>query len=623
MSTAKSILLIEDDHEQALLFKEFLALSAEEQCQFIHKDTLSHGLEHLKTNTPDAILLDLHLPDSKGLETLDTVCAQTSNIPVVVLSNTADKGIALDAVKRGAQDYLLKETISGPILSRVLCYAIERQQLNNALLGQKEDLSRVLSSITDSVWSADIVEGKVVYRYYSPVVERITGYPREYFMSGLEAWSEIIHPEDRELFLSKVEQEILGEIVKHEYRIVRADGEERWIAGTTSPTLGTDGTVIHLDGVVSDITERHKSTEALRQQSRQQAAAARFSQLALVEHDLQTLMDEATSLAAKTLNVEYTKVLKLLPDKKRLLLCSGIGWKPGLVGQRMVDAGKKSQAGYTLLTERPIIVTDFQTEDRFTSPSLLAEHNIISGISATIPGEEKNWGIFGVHTSRPRNFTSDEIYFISTLANTLGSSIAHHETMKALQASENQHRTMFETTKEGIIITAPDSTILSVNPAAVAMLGYNDPAGLIGTSSAFLYQNPQDREPIFKTLIKNGYVNDLEVAFKKADGTPFYALISAVVHKDEKGNPLQLEGFFIDITKRKEIEENLELFANATEQTADSVIITDTQGVITYVNHAFEQMTGYSQREALGKRPSILKSDKHKKQFFETLWGTI
>ncbi|MBT3338893.1 MAG: PAS domain S-box protein, partial [Anaerolineae bacterium] len=623
MDTEKSILLIEDDHEQALLFKELLSLSTEEQCQFVHQDTLSRGLAHLKTNTPDAILLDLHLPDSQGLETLDKVCAQVSYIPIVVLSSTGGKEIALDAVKRGAQDYLLKETISGPILSRVLCYAIERQQLNNALLGQKEDLSRVLSSITDSVWSADIIEGKVVYRYYSPAVERITGYPREYFMSGLEAWSEIIHPEDREQFLNKVKQEILGEAVKHKYRIVRADGEERWVAGTTSPTLGTDGTVIHLDGIVSDMTERHFVTEALRQQSLQQAAVADFGQRALIENDLQALMDEATSLAANILNIEYTKILKLLSDNTRLLLCSGIGWKSGLVGYGIVDAEKKSQAGYTLLTDEPVTVTDFQTEKRFSAPSLLTDHGVASGISVNIPGSKKPWGVFGVHASQTRNYTSDEIHFISALANTLGSSIAHHEIMKALQASENQHRTMFETTKEGIIITAPDSTILSVNPAAVAMLGHNDPAGLIGTSSAFLYQNPQDREPIFKTLIKNGYVNNLEVAFKKADGTPFYVLISAVVHKDEKGNPRQLEGFFVDITKRKEAEENLELFANATEQTADSVIITDTQGIITYVNRAFEKMTGYSQREAIGQRPSLLKSDKHKKKFFETLWDTI
>jgi PAS domain S-box-containing protein len=623
MKTPKNILLIENNLEQALLFKELLSLSAKEQCQFIHKDTLSLGLEHLKTNTPDAILLDLNLPDSKGLETLDKVCALTSSIPVVVLSDSADKGIALEAVKRGAQDYLLKEIISGPILSRVLCYAIERQQLNNALLKQDEDLSRVLSSITDSIWSAEITEGKVVYRYYSPVVERITGYPREYFMSGLEAWTEIVHPEDKELFLSKVEQEILGEIVKHQYRIVRADGEERWISGTTSPTLGTDGTVVHLDGIVSDITERHKSTEALRQQSRQQAAVAHFGQRALVEHDLQALMDEATSLAADILNIEYTKVLKLLPDKTRLLLCSGIGWKPGLIGYRTVEVEKKSQAGYTLLTDKPVTVTDFQTEKRFAAPSLLTDHGVASGISVSIPGAEKPWGVFGTHASQPRIFTSDEIHFISSLANALGFAIAHNEATNSLKASETEHRTLFETTREGIIIADANNNITSLNPAATTMLGYSSAEELVGTSTTELYLDTEDREVVFKALIENGYVHDLELTLKKSDGTSLYGLGSAVIHKDEKGNILRTEGFFTDITKRKKSEEDLKLFSNAADQTADSVIITDTQGIITYVNHAFEEMTGYSQREVIGQRPSLLKSDKHKKQFFETLWNTI
>jgi PAS domain S-box-containing protein len=623
LKAEKRILLIEDDHEQALLFKQLLSLSVENECQITHKDTLAHSLEYLRKNTPNAILLDLDLSDNRGLEALDKVRAQAHGIPIVVLSDLERKETALEAIKRGAQDYLHKNTLTGPILSRVMCYAIERQELSNALLQQQENLGRVLGSITDSVWSADIIEGELNYQYYSPVVEQITGYPREHFMSGLEAWSQIVHPEDRELFLNKVKQEFLGEIVEHKYRIIRADGQVRWVSGKTSPTLGADNTVVHLNGIISDITEHHEATELLHQQSIQQAAVANFSQQALIEHDLQTLMDEATSLAAKVLNVEYTKVLKLLSDNKQLLLCSGVGWKPGLVGHRKVDAGKKSQAGYTPLTEKPIIITDFQTEDRFTSPPLLAEHNVVSGISVGIPGGEKNWGIFGVHTSELRNYTSDEIHFISALANTLGSAIAHQNTIKALQSRETQYRTLFETTKEGIIISTPDSTILSINPAAAAMLGYDEPADLIGTSSTLLYQNPKSREPMIKSLMENGYFYDRELVLKKADGTRLHALASAVMKKDEQGNPAQLEGFFVDITKRKEAEENLILFANAAEQTADSVIITDTQGVITYVNHAFEELTGYSQREAIGERPSLLKSDKHNQAFFETLWKTI
>ncbi len=623
MKTEKRILLIENDHEQALLFKKLLSLDSEEECQITHKDTLSLGLEHLRAIPPDAVLLDLNLPDSKGLEALDKVCTQTPRVPVVVLSSSGGEEIALEAVKRGAQDYLLKETISGPILSRVLCYAIERQQLSNALLEQQKDLGRVLGSISDCIWSADIIEGELSYQYYSPVVEQITGYPREHFMSGLGAWTEIVHPEDKELFQNKVKQEILGDIVEHKYRIIRANGEVKWVSGKTSPTLDTDGTVIHLDGIVSDITEHHEATELLHQQSRQQAAIAHFGQQALLERNIQTLMDEATSLAADTLNIEYTKILKLLPDKTSLLLCSGIGWKPGLVGYGTVEAEKKSQAGYTLLTEEPIVVTDFRTEKRFVAPALLTDHGVASGISVSIPGSEKPWGVFGVHASLPRNFTADEIHFILSLANTLGSAIAHHSTIKALQVSETQYRGLFETTKEGIIISTPDSTILSANPAAAEMLGYDKPADLIGASSTLLYQNPKNRESIIKSLTENGYFYDRELVLKKADGTRLHALASAVMKKDEQGNPVQLEGFFVDITKRKESEENLTLFANAAEQTADSVIITDTQGVITYVNHAFEELTGYSQREAIGQRPSLLKSDKHNKAFFETLWKTI
>jgi len=78
-----------------------------------------------------------------------------------------------------------------------------------------------------------------------------------------------------------------------------------------------------------------------------------------------------------------------------------------------------------------------------------------------------------------------------------------------------------------------------------------------------------------------------------------------------------------DITKRKLAEEELRKRSNAVEQTADSVVITDTNGVIEYVNPAFEKITGYRRKEVIGHTPRILKSGKHKSVFYKQLWDTI
>jgi len=101
---------------------------------------------------------------------------------------------------------------------------------------------------------------------------------------------------------------------------------------------------------------------------------AELGQKALRTKSAQSLLDEAVVLIAKTLEIEYCKVLELLPDHKSLLLRSGVGWKEGLVGRITIGTGTDSQAGFTLLSDQPVVVEDLRNERRFNGPPLLHEH---------------------------------------------------------------------------------------------------------------------------------------------------------------------------------------------------------------------------------------------------------
>jgi DNA-binding response OmpR family regulator len=134
MSTdVMSVLLIEDDPDDVLLVKESLAEISLGKIKLEYTGRLSRGLIELSSHHYDVVLLDLNLPDSRGLETLKTVIKSYPKIPVVVLSGLADDATTLEAVRRGAQDYLVKGEISGPMLVRVLRYAIERKQAEAVL----------------------------------------------------------------------------------------------------------------------------------------------------------------------------------------------------------------------------------------------------------------------------------------------------------------------------------------------------------------------------------------------------------------------------------------------------------------------------------------------------------
>ncbi len=117
---------------------------------------------------------------------------------------------------------------------------------------------------------------------------------------------------------------------------------------------------------------------------RQQEVVADLGQQALETGDIDQLMHDASVAVADTLDVEYCEVLELLPDGDEVLLRQGVGWQSGLVGTARVPTDRDSQAGYTLLSEEPVIVDDLERETRFSGPDLLIDHDVVSGSSVVI-----------------------------------------------------------------------------------------------------------------------------------------------------------------------------------------------------------------------------------------------
>ena len=122
------ILLVEDDLAEARLLREVLKSFHDERFQLIHVKRLLEAKKHLQQEQYDAILLDLTLPDSVGLNSLQEINQLAPSVPIVVLTNNSDEQLALTAVREGAQDYLIKRKINVEGLVRSLQYAIERKR---------------------------------------------------------------------------------------------------------------------------------------------------------------------------------------------------------------------------------------------------------------------------------------------------------------------------------------------------------------------------------------------------------------------------------------------------------------------------------------------------------------
>jgi signal transduction histidine kinase len=126
-STLK-ILLIEDNLAEARLLQEFIKLTKSQNFSLVHVQKLQDGIKQLNSEKYDVILLDLTLSDSQGLSSIPQLLQQNPSNPIIVLTNTNDEELAIEAVRQGAQDYLVKRHVNPDTLVRSVRYAIERKQ---------------------------------------------------------------------------------------------------------------------------------------------------------------------------------------------------------------------------------------------------------------------------------------------------------------------------------------------------------------------------------------------------------------------------------------------------------------------------------------------------------------
>jgi len=300
----------------------------------------------------------------------------------------------------------------------------------------------------------------------------IIGYNKQEVIKSLDIF-DLIHPNDQTIFSKGIKEVMEGKLVKNiEYRFKKKNGTYIQLSTNQAPVSNQENKIIGILCVSEDLTKSRKTEQFIENHIHRQALIAKFGLETITEKNIDISFKRATSLLAKILNVEFTKVLEILPDKKFLKLRVGVGWHKGLVGNATVENNKNSQAGYTLLKTTPVIVENLKTETRFFAPKLLADHDVISGMSVIIQGKDSPFGILGVHTSKHRIFSKDDINFLQSIANVLASVIVRDSAEKDLRKSEEKYRMLTEQSLLGTLIIANDKIVFA-NKGISNILGFS------------------------------------------------------------------------------------------------------------------------------------------------------
>jgi PAS domain S-box-containing protein len=315
------------------------------------------------------------------------------------------------------------------------------------------------------------------YTIWNPAMERIFGV-RQSEVIGRYAFD--LFPFLKEIGEDRYFCEVLegGSVIARDrsYRIPELD-REGFYEGYYSPLRGESGSIIGGLAIIREITDRKRAEEALqnahdqleirvqertrelaaaneilkaeinerklvedalKSRARQQAAVAKLGQQALSGMDLDDLLDEASAIVSRCLDVEYSQVLELLPDGKTLVLRAGRGWKDGVVGHATLSIETESPSGFTLYSNEPLIIEGLNAEKDLNLPPFFEDHKITSGMSVIIFGHDYPFGVLGAYTTTKRRFTREDINFLQATANVIAMAIERKQSEKDLAAVKDE-----------------------------------------------------------------------------------------------------------------------------------------------------------------------------------------
>jgi two-component system, cell cycle sensor histidine kinase and response regulator CckA len=348
------VLIIEDNLAEARLLQEVLKGAAQRRFQLVHAKRLGEAIDQIKAQPADqpfdVALLDLTLPDSTGLDSLDLLIQQAPSLPIVVLTNTNDEDLAVEAVRHGAQDYLLKRQMDQELLVRSLRYAIERKQTAEALREANEVLEQRVQARTAELEAANrLLRQEIEQR--QQIQERLTlaqqaaqigtfewhiqhneltwstelaalyGYRAGDHDDLNDSWFERVHSEDRDrLWQERAQAVQVGQGLNTEFRILHPSGETRWIAIKSSLFLDPQGQPLRMIGIHMDITEKKHLEEQFLRAQRLESLGTLASGIA---HDLNNILTPIL-LVVQLLPLKLPQIDESIQKKLEILESSAL-----------------------------------------------------------------------------------------------------------------------------------------------------------------------------------------------------------------------------------------------------------------------------------------------------------
>ncbi len=517
-------------------------------------DSKETFLKELKEFNPDLILGGYRLPSFDGLSALGIVQEKCPDVPFIFISGTIGEELAIETLKSGATDYVLKDRLSRlvPAVNRALREVEEGTKCKQAdeALRRSEERFRLLaeSSITGIYL---FQEGR--FLYVNKALVSIFGYKVEEMVGHLGPL-DLTHPDDRATVAENIRRRLWGEVetVRADFRGLRKDGTVVFVEvhGTRIEYRGKVGII----GTLVDITERKRAEEALRESEGRIKSIFRAAPIGIGMVTNRMLMDVNNRICEMT---GYRRE-ELVGSSARVLYPTRDDFD--YVGTEKYRQIAEKGAG--------------SVETRW----MKKDGTIIEVLLSSAPVDPSD-------LSRGVTFTALDI-------------TERRRAEGALRESEERYRTLVETSPDAIALVDLNLNVLMVNRPALALYGYESPEEVVG-QSALNFISPQDRpralREVQQVLEKGSLANSEYTQLKKGD-LPFPAELSASLILDEEKKPLAIICITRDISARKRGDEERAALEDQLRQSQKMEAIGQLAGGVAHdFNNLLTVIKGYCQ----------------------------
>jgi len=539
MSIPIRLLILEDNEMDAELMLSELH-QAEFEPDWQRVETEKDYLKALES-APEIILADFNLPQFNGRRALELLVERQLDIPFILVSGTVGEEIAVDMIKLGAADYVLKDRMTR--LGQAVLRALEDKRLQREKKLAEDNLREseirywtILENIEDGYYEVDL-EGNLTFFNDSSI--GILGYDKNELM-GMNNRQYMSPETSKVVYQAFNKVYTTGKPVQvYDYEIIRKDGNLRTIEASISPIMDADGSTVGFRGIMRDITSRREA-----------------------EQEIRRLAKFPSENPNPVMRLNHDGTIFYANEGSQKFLAE---WGCAR-GERAPNFWQEVVAETLGTQATKFVETEFseRTYSIFVAPVLEANYVNLYGLDIT------------------------------------ESKLAKEE----LKESEERFFGLYDNAPIGIYRTTPDGQILLANPALVEMIGYSSFEELSQrdlNKDALLPGN--NRERFLEQITRDGFVKGRETEWTKKDGTEISVRENARAIQDDKGMTIYFDGIVEDISERMRAEnlkdESEAKYSSLFESVPDGIYRSSPDGKILAANPAFIKMFGYDSVEEL------------------------